>query len=257
MQGGLNDKIQVLLLDANNFQLYSSHQPFERYPSTSGVIRGMGKYSFKIPHDGVYYIVLDNSQAWLMPRNVTLHLDAILPQSTSASEQIRTALETQYLTLKRVFIFPDFQTSVVHCGVVNAFSNPNITMCVELLEELQARGMTDTVNFVYLHELGHTLMREWGLPLWDNEDAADEFATAFLLMGSQQKIALQAAVVGIARCDHPRRHSQDLDGRPTQPLTSTRTKHHPLGEQRERDRSAMAACVCSEHADAITRRHVA
>jgi hypothetical protein len=193
VQGGLNDKIQVLLLDADNFQLYSAHRPFKRYPGNSGSIKGIGKYNFKIPQDGVYYIVLDNGQAWLMPRNVALHLDAILPQSTSTSEQIKTALETQYSTLKRVFIFPDFQTSVVHCGVVNAFSNPNITMCVELLEELQARGMTDTINFVYLHELGHTLMREWGLPLWDNEDAADEFATAFLLMGKQQKTALQAA----------------------------------------------------------------
>jgi Putative metallopeptidase len=53
--------------------------------------------------------------------------------------------------------------------------------------------MADALSFVYLHELGHTLMRQWGLPLWDNEDAADEFATAFLLMGKQQKIALQAA----------------------------------------------------------------
>jgi hypothetical protein len=51
----------------------------------------------------------------------------------------------QYSRLKRAFISPDFQTSVVHCGVVNAFSNPNITMCVELLEELQASGMTDFV----------------------------------------------------------------------------------------------------------------
>jgi hypothetical protein len=193
VQGGLNDKIQVLLLDADNFQLYSAHRPFKHYPGSPGVIRAIGKYNFKIPHDGVYYIVVDNGRAWLMPRNVTLHLDAILPQSTPTSEQIRAALETQYSTLKRVFIFSDFQTSVAHCGVVNAFSNPNITICVELLEELQASGMAETINFVYLHELGHTLMREWGLPLWDNEDAADEFATAFLLMGKQQKIALQAA----------------------------------------------------------------
>jgi hypothetical protein len=92
-----------------------------------------------------------------------------------------------------VFIFPDFQVSVRHCGVVNAFSNPNITLCAELLDELEAKGMMDAFTFVYLHELGHTLMKEWGLPLWDNEDAADEFATAFLLMANQQKIALTAA----------------------------------------------------------------
>jgi hypothetical protein len=76
---------------------------------------------------------------------------------------------------------------------VNAFSNPNITLCAELLEEFQAKGMMDALAFTYLHELGHTLMRQWGLPLWDNEDAADEFATAFLLMGKQKKIALASA----------------------------------------------------------------
>jgi hypothetical protein len=156
-------------------------------------VRGIGKYDFEVPQDGTYYVVLDNGKAWLMPRNVAFHLDAILPKSTPSSEQIRTGLQGMYSQLKRVFMFPDFQTSMRHCGVVNAFSNPNITLCVELLEELNAKGMGSAIAFVYLHELGHTLMREWGLPLWDNEDAADEFATAFLLMGKQQQLALKAA----------------------------------------------------------------
>jgi hypothetical protein len=193
VQGGLNDKIQVSLLDADNYQLFSAHRPFKHYLGTSGAIKGIGRYTFKIPQDGVYYVVLDNGQAWLLPRNVTLHLDAILPQSTPTSEELKTVLEAIYSQLKQVFMFSDFQTSVRHCGVVNAFSNPNITLCAELPEELQAKGMNDAFVFVYLHELGHTLMKEWGLPLWDNEDAADEFATAFLLMGNQKKIALESA----------------------------------------------------------------
>jgi hypothetical protein len=92
VQGGINDKIQVLLLDTENYQLYSAHRPFKRYPGTSGLIRGVGKYDFKIPQDGIYYIVLDNGQAWLMPRNVTAHVDAILPQSTASSEHLATLL---------------------------------------------------------------------------------------------------------------------------------------------------------------------
>lgn len=193
VQGGVNDKIQVFLLDADNYQLLSTHRPFKQYPGTSGTVKGIGKYNFKIPQDGVYYVVLDNGRAWLLPRSVALHLDAILPQSTPQSEQLQKALQAMYSQLKQVFIFPDFQTSVRHCGVVNAFSNPNITLCAELVEELQAKGMMNAFVFVYLHELGHSLMREWGLPLWDNEDAADEFATAFLLMGNQKKIALDSA----------------------------------------------------------------
>jgi hypothetical protein len=193
VQGGVNDKIQVFLLDADNYQLFSTHHPFKQYPGTFGAVKGIGKYNFKIPQDGVYYVVLDNGHAWLLPRNVALPLDAILPQSTATSEQLQKVLQAMYSQLKQVFIFPDFQTSVRHCGVVNAFSNPNITLCAELVEELQAKGMMNAFVFVYLHELGHSLMREWGLPLWDNEDAADEFATAFLLMGNQKKIALDSA----------------------------------------------------------------
>ena len=38
---------------------------------------------------------------------------------------------------------PDFRTYVKHCGTANAFSTPNITLCVELLEELEANGHSD------------------------------------------------------------------------------------------------------------------
>jgi Putative metallopeptidase len=193
VQGGLDDKIRAFVVDGPNYQLYSEHRTFKQYSGQSGSVRGIGKYEIQVPQSGTYHLVLDNGNSWLLPRSVTFHVDAILPQSTQESEQLRTALETQYSLLKRIFIFPDFQTYVKHCGVVNAFSNPNITLCVELLEEMMSKGMAGPINFAYLHELGHTLMRQWGLPLWDNEDAADEFVTAFLLIGKQEAIALQAA----------------------------------------------------------------
>src|ERR1700687_1467659 len=63
VQGGINDKIQVFLMDEDNYQLFSAHRPFKPFPGTSGTVRGIGKYNFKIPQDGVYYVVLDNGQA--------------------------------------------------------------------------------------------------------------------------------------------------------------------------------------------------
>jgi hypothetical protein len=193
VEGGINDKVQVLLLDSANYQLYTAHRPFAKAPSDSAIIQGIGKHNFRITHDDIYYLLLDNGHAWLMPRIVTLHVDAILPHSTPESEQMQARFTQMYSQLKQMFVFADFRISVRHCGVVNAFSNPNITMCVELLEQLEPSNAASVSAFVFFHELGHTLMKEWGLPMWDNEDAADEFATALTLMAKQKNMALQAA----------------------------------------------------------------
>src|SRR6266446_5061597 len=72
VQGGVNDKIQVFLLDADNYQLLSTHRPFKQYPGTSGTVKGIGKYNFKIPQDGVYYVVLDIGQHTQVPNTTFL-----------------------------------------------------------------------------------------------------------------------------------------------------------------------------------------
>ena len=193
VSGGLNDKIQVMVLDQINYQRYSSRQQFATLPGAPGMIRGLKRFNFVIPQTGVYYVVLDNGRAWLMPRSVTLHLYALLPEMTPEARQIQSSLEAAYSALKQFFMFDDFRIFVRHCGTENAFSNPNITLCVELLDELVRQSLRGAITFVFLHELGHTLMREWGLPFYDNEDDADQFATVFLMMGKQQQAALQAA----------------------------------------------------------------
>ena len=193
VSGGLNNQVQVMLLDEGNYQRYAAQQRYSVFSGTSGVIRGVGKYTFVIPQTGVYHVVLDNGRAWLMTRNVTLHLYSVLTEPTQESQQIQHAFEKDYELLKRAFVFDDFDISIRHCGVVNAFSNPNITLCVELVDELGRRNLSGAMTFVFFHELGHSLLREWGYPLWDNEDAADEFATVLLMMGNHQQAALEAA----------------------------------------------------------------
>ena len=107
--------------------------------------------------------------------------------------------------------------------------NPNITLCAELVEEMASKNMVGAISFAYLHELAHTLMKQWGLPLWDNEDAADEFATAFLLIGKQDAIALQAAQYWASpEHEHSRCRCKDLDGRQAQPVSAKGQKHRPL-----------------------------
>lgn len=100
-----------------------------------------------------------------------------------------------YWMLRETFVFEDFTISYKPCGFVNASSNPSITMCVELLSELDKMGVPRAELFILFHEIGHSLLYLWGYPLYDNEDAADEFATLFMsLSPSTKPIAEEAAV---------------------------------------------------------------
>jgi hypothetical protein len=124
---------------------------------------------------------------------VQLYVYAISPRPTPASIASQRQMEAFYNGLRQLFVFPDFRVSIRHCGFENAFSDPNITLCMELIEKLADQDLHDAVQFVLFHELGHTLLHLWGLPGWDNEDMADEFATVFLMLTDQDTTALAAA----------------------------------------------------------------
>jgi hypothetical protein len=191
--GGANDSIKVWLLDASNFQLYQAHQQFSYFQGTSGSVQNTGHYIYKVPQDNVYYLLLDNSEAWLLPRTVNLYIYGVLPEKTPETLALEKTISQNFSKLGQLFMFPSFQLELKHCGVVNAFSNPNITICTELAESLLDQHLEQVIGFVLFHELGHTLLRQWGYPLWDNEDAADEFATVLMILGKQKPIALEAA----------------------------------------------------------------
>jgi hypothetical protein len=193
VEGGVNKTIKVWLLDATNYQLYQAGQRFSYFEGTSGSVRQIANYTFKVPETNIYYLVLDNTSALMLPRTVDLYAYAILPEPTPEQIDFQKKMTASYQELKSTFVFDDFQISFRHCGVVNAFSNPNVTICSELVENLHDNNLDDAVAFVFFHELGHSLMKLWGLPLYDNEDVADEFATTMTIMGKQQKMALHAA----------------------------------------------------------------
>ena len=193
VSGGANDQIKVWLVDAVNYQLLLAGRQFRYFTGTSGSVRNTAKYAFQVPQANIYYLVLDNRGAWLLPRNVQLYVYARLPEPTPQQIEFQTQMNSMYYGLKTFFIFDDFHLSIRHCGLENAFSDPNITICMELVESLHDQNLDQAVAFVLFHELGHTLLRSWGQPGWDNEDMADEFATALLVLGKQQQMALSAA----------------------------------------------------------------
>jgi hypothetical protein len=191
--GGLNNQIKVMLLDSPNYRLYQANQKYSYFQGTTGEVRGTGNYIFKVPQTGVYDLIVDNSAAWLLSREVQLYVYSVQPNPTAQTIEAQQALTKSFEGIGMLFMFPSFRIQLRHCGLVNAFSNPNITICTELVEVLADQHLEQAIAFVLFHELGHSMMRLWGLPLSDNEDVADEFATVCMILAKQRPIALQAA----------------------------------------------------------------
>jgi len=192
----LDNKVNVSLLDLANFQQYQARQRFAPIKGTSGTVQGLAKYQVKVDETSLYYLLVDNQRAALFPRSVNVYSYAVLPEPTEDSAKRQQRMETIYRGLRQLFVFPDFRIVLRYCGFVNAFSDTrtgSITLCNELVQSLANQGLTQATTFVFFHELGHTLLNLWGYPMSDNEDAADEFATVFMLLLKQQQSALEAA----------------------------------------------------------------
>lgn len=104
-------------------------------------------------------------------------------------------METAARDLNKTLSLPHDITLVTRdCGMINAFYKPSersITICYELMDfyynlfrqngenERDAnRKMSDTMQFIFLHELGHALIDAYKLSVLSNEeDAADRLAT--------------------------------------------------------------------------------
>lgn len=98
-------------------------------------------------------------------------------------ESIKFTYGLWYLILKTFFIFPDFDIHFKYCGTKNAyFNHKGIIMCNEYVADFVNHGVEDALQWVFFHEVGHALPYYWDDPMYSNEDAADEFATAILLM---------------------------------------------------------------------------
>ncbi|MCP5135920.1 MAG: DUF1883 domain-containing protein [Gammaproteobacteria bacterium] len=193
VSGGANNKAKVWLLDLQNFQKFKARQTFSYLKGTGGEIKNAAGYSIQIPETNIYYLVVDNQKAWLAKRSVTTQAIRVSPRETEREKDLKERIEKFYFALTKMYEFEDFDVSVKLCGFENAYSNPNITLCWELLNSLSSQQMPNAFTFVLLHEIAHSLMNIWRYPLYDNEDAADELATVMAIMLGGEKVALEAA----------------------------------------------------------------
>ncbi len=126
---------------------------------------------------GVALVLLNDTQVAV---HLNMNVFRIGKRSSAIVAKIREGLEVPIKSLDRVYVLPKFKVHVRPCASANAFSNPDIVICTELLAELTEKNVSEAVVPILLHEMAHSLLYLWGLPGYDNEDIADEFAAALL-----------------------------------------------------------------------------
>jgi hypothetical protein len=193
VDGGLTNSVTVGLLDRDNFQKLKGRSPYQYIPNTEQTVLGTGKYTFLVPRTATYYLLVDNSSAWFTSRDIDVYVYVLHPRPTPWSLEFQHTTQDLYNALKAWFVFDDFKVIYRHCGVENAFSAPDITICLELIEGLREQGVHGAYPFVLFHELGHTLLHVWGESQFDNEDVADEFAVMASILLDLQANAMDAA----------------------------------------------------------------
>lgn len=194
VSGGMNNDIIVYLLDSESYSRYINKQNFLTFIQNPKIVY-QNTYELRLPKSGPYYLVLDNTNSIISSKYVRVYVINLLNQPLPYHVELQRVHEKFYKALKDIFEFPGFDIYIKHCGQENAFSDPNITICFELIDGLYKRGNLASVTWIFFHELGHSLLRLWDYPLWDNEDAADEFATVFMLMGgAENRLVLRQAV---------------------------------------------------------------
>lgn len=194
VQGGLNNQATILFLDQADFLLYTLNRPFRAFPGTSGPVQGAAGFDYQVPWSGNFYIVFDNRRAFMASRSVSLLVYGKTNQGQQDAEKFRQSLETADAGFHSILDVPNFDITVKNCGYANAFSDPNVVLCRELIDLSLSQQMPGNVIWILMHEMGHSTLNLWGYPLHDNEEVADEFATVLLLMTKDgSSIALQAA----------------------------------------------------------------
>jgi hypothetical protein len=207
LSGGKRD-IDTWFMPEKDFASFSKGMSFNVFPQCSGNRISQKRCEISIPDDGIYYLVFNNKFSLTSNKFVQAYV-AVSPDGwgyradgsnrspdmiliTGIAENLNKTINN----LGDIFNFPShINTFLKPCGQANAFAQvdanpPNITICTELVNQFikstkDQEKVKAGISFVFLHELGHTLMYKWDLPLWNNEDAIDEFAAVIVLMGNR------------------------------------------------------------------------
>jgi predicted Zn-dependent protease len=195
----MNGFADIFLLDNLSYKEFPNNRENALFHASAN---NKLNFSISIPKTDNYVLIVDNRKG-TNELSFSLHINASLetqPQPIADKTQVSAKKINQQLsklssTLKKAFIFNDIDIEIKKCGKANAYSNQStVFLCIELVQKLlqksnDKKNIQNLLLFTLLHEMGHTLLRQWDYPLYDNEDAVDQFATVLLIMFNQPEAA--------------------------------------------------------------------
>jgi hypothetical protein len=191
---------------------------YRQFPSiTRPLFKGQfdRKFSFSvtIPSAGDYYLVFDNrpgTEARAISLTVrgargnlgSRELEGNATQGSVNEDSIRklqSQLDEFQRKLSEIFVFEPFAFEIKQCGAPKAFASASgVVLCSEYAQMLYVTlkdeiKTSNALLFTVFHELGHILLAQWKSPVFDNEEVADEFATAtMILLGLKDRVRAKA-----------------------------------------------------------------
>lgn len=203
-KGNLNDSFNITisadnavykditahLVDADNLNLLRQGYPYSGIGYQKAIAPFVIQGSTGTP--GPFYLILDNRFAAFIAKKLRVSVAASMTLDHAAHQGLEKKFSGMYARIKQKLIFPDFNIRVEPCGQVNAFSesfgNGDVHYCTEMVADVA--NNQGAFVFIFLHEIGHSLLGLWGVPGNNNEDLADEFATYILMSDSASGYSL-------------------------------------------------------------------
>ncbi len=198
VEANSNGAVAVAFVDSGEY----GHFPTVTRPLFQGRVDQHLSFSVTIPSAGDYFVVLDNRTAE-EPRAVTVTVRRVRSNQARAREDsiggFQRQLDEFQRNLNQVFLFDPVPLQIKDCGAAKAFTTSSaIVLCREYASMLQETlgdrtKAGDAILFTVFHEFGHVLLAQWKYPAYDNEEVADEFATAaMVLLGQKDRVRAKA-----------------------------------------------------------------
>jgi hypothetical protein len=150
-------------------------------------------FSVTTPAEGDYFVVFNNahgavSRSVVVTVTATRRLGSAKPPAMARLRTAERTLKAFEARLNLALIFTPLPIKIRACPGASSFiRTETLVLCAAYVQRLYAafpdrRQAADALLFAMYHEIAHLLLTQWKHPQAAQEETADEFATALMVM---------------------------------------------------------------------------